>query len=671
MLLGKNGENVRDLIDSFRKNGYLPIDQIQVRQLDSEKKYLVVEGNRRVACLKWLQGRYIDEEYDLGNLDPGIFDKVPVVYYENADDAHHLILMGLKHISGNKKWPSINQAEFVRTLYIKHKMSRDDICDAIAIRPREFNRILNTLALIEKYKNSDYRDQFKSDQYSMFNEVIRSKNLRDWLNWDYYEYKLSGTSTNLERLFSWISTDEELFEEEEEKDDFEVKIKLEPVITRSSQIKELSKLVTDENALNNLDTTRNLTEATLTSDVLGKDKVKNAISIIGQEINTIFNISHHISDSDRADIEEQTNKLTGILELQKTQKLTIGSKKSYIFEKPTSHFSSLKLKNFKRIIEVEFSNLAQINIIAGINNAGKTTFLEAVSLLTALNSSREIVNLTRQRAKLITNKIEMPWFIDQISTCLLTARFNDTDISVNIQLEEDNSIDDQTYYLKTVTSKSQVGKEKLSSHTHFFEKYPQRTEGNLKSLCSSVFSSPFTGLDPELLKNCHEKSVRLGSKELIIDFIRQYIDTGVRNIELVTEGRFLVIHDNFNHSPDLSQFGEGMQRAFKIGLLFAGAQNGVVLIDELENAIHATLLPKLVKLIHDLSIKFNVQVFLTSHSKECIDAFVTNKDVPKDQISGYTLIEEEEKIECQYFSGERLEKLNELIDFDLRGGNKS
>ena len=126
-ILGKNGENVKDLIDSFRKNGFLPVDQIQVRQL-SNGKYLVVEGNRRVACLNYLQGRYDKEGYDLGNLDPIIFSRLPVVYYTDPNDIDHLVLMGLKHISGNKKWPTINQATLIRDLSEKYKMTPDDVC---------------------------------------------------------------------------------------------------------------------------------------------------------------------------------------------------------------------------------------------------------------------------------------------------------------------------------------------------------------------------------------------------------------------------------------------------------------------------------------------------------------------------------------------------------------
>ena len=45
--------DIKDLLESFKENGYLKIDNIIVRPLDdSKEQYLVVEGNRRITTLK-------------------------------------------------------------------------------------------------------------------------------------------------------------------------------------------------------------------------------------------------------------------------------------------------------------------------------------------------------------------------------------------------------------------------------------------------------------------------------------------------------------------------------------------------------------------------------------------------------------------------------------------
>jgi len=70
-------------VASFKKSGFLPVDQIQVAQIDAET-FKVIEGNRRIATLKFLKEEYEKRGNDIGNLNPEIFDNIPVVYYEGT-----------------------------------------------------------------------------------------------------------------------------------------------------------------------------------------------------------------------------------------------------------------------------------------------------------------------------------------------------------------------------------------------------------------------------------------------------------------------------------------------------------------------------------------------------------------------------------------------------------
>ncbi|HAT51214.1 MAG: AAA family ATPase [Nitrospirae bacterium] len=664
LILGKNNELVKDLIDSFKKNGFLPVDQIQVRKI-SDNKFLVIEGNRRVACLKLLQTQYDEKGYDLGALDPDIFSKLPVIYYKNADATHHLILMGLKHISGNKKWPAINQAELVRTLYFTHGVKGDDVCRSIGISRQEFNATLSTMALIDLYRESDYGDQFRSEQYSLFREVVRKPTLRTWLGWSDTERKV-GHSENLKRLFSWLSADD--MDEEDEPEDHVIGQgqKREAVLVKVSHIRELATIIEDENALSNLDTTRNLSEATLSSEALGKNKVQNAISLIGQEINQIFNNVHLVTDSDRSSIEVLSKKMSGVLEAGRFQEVSASSRNTYLMQPDHAvFFEKVTIERFRRLNKLSLDRFSQINLFAGINNSGKTTILEAIKILCSLNSPKDLIDLVRRRAKTPSEKVDMNWFVEQIPEIELSGVFSGNNISLRLK-SESAEVDDETFYLQSAVFDVCYGEE-WSSQTHFFEKYPPRTEGKIVSLCPSVFSSPFSGFDPELLATCHSASLKEGSKQTIIDFIKKNFDYGVVNIELDKYGRFTVVHDIISPNPDLTKFGEGLQRVFNLGLLFAAAKGGVVIIDELENAIHASILPELVRMIHQLAIQFNVQVFLSSHSKECIDAFINNKQMVGD-LSTFALVEKDGVIEAVHFSGEKMARLVELIDFDIRGG---
>ena len=95
---------------------------------------------------------------------------------------------------------------------------------------------------------------------------------------------------------------------------------------------------------------------------------------------------------------------------------------------------------------------------------------------------------------------------------------------------------------------------------------------------------------------------------------------------------------------------------------------GIVFLDEFETAIHNSLLILFTKFVQQLANTFNVQVFLTSHSKECIDAFVNN-NYRNDEISSFFLQNENTVIDAIYVDGNELKEYVDSIDFDLRGEN--
>ena len=202
----------------------------------------------------------------------------------------------------------------------------------------------------------------------------------------------------------------------------------------------------------------------------------------------------------------------------------------------------------------------------------------------------------------------------------------------------------------------------------FFDDRPRRTrfEGQ-HWLRRSAFTSPFSANHPETLARCNKESLEAGTKQRIIDFIRKHVDRGLRNIELVDRyNRFLVTHDDFDKAPDLAAFGEGVRRVFEIGLLCAGVRGGVLLVDEFENAIHTGLLMEFTRLVQDLAVELNVQVFLSTHSKEAIDAFILN-GYRTDDVVGYAISRTGDGVTARRYGGSRLQSLHDAVDFDLRG----
>ncbi|MFQ2767186.1 AAA family ATPase [Aeromonas caviae] len=666
LLCGDKNQNIQDLIDSFKANGYLRVDQILVRELD-DGGYLVVEGNRRTAALKFLYQEYEAKGIDLGKLNSDIFSLVPVVLYTDGDEVHHLTLMALKHISGNKKWGEWNQAQLLEALYKNHGLDEQEICRRIGISKVELRRSLRALSMVAEYKNSDYGDQFNESMFPIFRQAVRSAALKDWLAWDDNERKINN-SINRDFFFSLLSREPM----EEQEDDGSVGYGdkyYEPSITRRDDADILAKVISDDRALDYLKKTRDLYGAYRNSDLVFRERQEAAVKSLAGDINTLAQLS--INPQNLPELEGARGKLQSIIDRARASGLSGVEQKAVFRDRVDAHFTNIHVEQYRSLVDVDMAKLAKINIIAGINNAGKTSLLEAIYLLARQNDLDGLLEVMRRRGKVTTDQLDPEWMLEQLGdeTLLINGTFDEQSTNVEIQqlMEEDSSID-RTRYLGTVEIESQFSVNKLSSLNRIYKGQDRETHAdNIRLLCPVIFSSPFFFNEPHRYTGYYHKSVQSKALPEIFNFLRNNLLPTLEDIRLTDERqRFLVVDSQFPTGVDLSWYGEGLQRMFLLSLLFASAQHGVLLIDEFENALHYRLIEPFSRFIHFLAKKFNVQVFITSHSKECIDSFIMA--IPEiEDLSCHAIVNTNNGIQIRDFSGELFKKLLDAGDVDLRG----
>jgi len=341
----------------------------------------------------------------------------------------------------------------------------------------------------------------------------------------------------------------------------------------------------------------------------------------------------------------------------------------------TKHITDLKIINYKGLQNISIHKLNKINVFAGENNSGKTSLLEAVRLLIAQNDANDFLNLQQLRGKFSEGELNTSWVIDNVKSIEIEGEFgaenNFTQIKINPYREQNENINSANY-LGSVNFSGHFAGENYDSILRLFERggesYEISAKNGLHHLCAFAYYTPFAGYRNGKLYDAHAESTEKKYLPKIIKFLQASIDEDITNILLVEKNglkRFLVEHKQFDTAMDLVHFGDGLQNIFKTAMLFATAQNGIVLIDEMGTAIHYSLLTQYTKFIQQLAEAFNTQVFITSHSDECIDAFVDN-DYKNDDISMYNLEVDGGKVLCKYMSGNRFRELNELVGIDLR-----
>jgi hypothetical protein len=337
-------------------------------------------------------------------------------------------------------------------------------------------------------------------------------------------------------------------------------------------------------------------------------------------------------------------------------------------KKRQGHLSELTIERYRGLSGLQLLELRRINIMAGSNNSGKTSVLEAVYLLSQQHDVDALFEVMRRRARL--EELPPRWTYEYTPAgTRIKGRFDGMGAHLHITCERDESqLEDSSFYIGSITMGAVYGSQHQRSRTDLFSEGRNRATSRQGQhvLCKAVLSSPFSQHDPTVLAWLYERSVEAKTKEQLLEFLRRAVDEGLENIELSNEfKRFLVTHRSHERALDLSSFGEGMQRIFHVGLLISWAQDGLVLIDEFENAIHASLLVDFTGFLQRLAREFNTQIFLSTHSKECIDAFVYNGESLGD-VGYYSLKREPEGSRCEHVRAEELQSLLEAADVDIR-----
>jgi AAA15 family ATPase/GTPase len=660
-IVGKGNDNIKDLISSFTTNGFLDIDQIQVKA--EGEQYLVLEGNRRVATLKYLFDEY-SKGNDVGKLEEGDFKSINVVEIIGENPAQHLITMGLHHISGKKRWSAVNEAQLINDLIKKHGYSLEQVCQSLGITKYKLNRSRRTLYLIQQYKDSDFGDQFESNMYYMFETVISTPVIRDWIGWDDGYYKATNTH-NLDRFFSWISQLEEV---EIDREDNERKTIKEPIITQYRQIKELAEIINDPKALAQMEMSRSLTKAYAYSDAIGGGRVKDALNSLDGDIQLINNFQHYLTDEQSLQLIALKEKLDKLMPVNQALIQINDKKVGKYFDSVATQFTAFHIESYRKLSKIDVKHLSRVNLFAGGNNMGKTSILEAFYILSQLNNINAYLELERYRGKFVDD-FQAKWIDKNFTdTIELNGVFNGENTSVMLrnELTEDNI--EKLNYLSTIVAEAQANGDILTSNIHLFSNQsPEIRYSKSQILCQAAFTSPYR-YNSDLLHRAHSQAVREGYYDRIIQFIRSKLDSSIEKIELINDSgdsRFMVTTSRLSKPLDLTKYGEGLQRVFEIALFMGYCKNGILCIDEIDSALHKSLLIAFTQFIQEMAAEYNVQVFLSTHSKECIDAFVEN-EYPDDELTAYALTEENGRIVCRFLEGNKLKQLVQSINIDIR-----
>lgn len=172
--------------------------------------------------------------------------------------------------------------------------------------------------------------------------------------------------------------------------------------------------------------------------------------------------------------------------------------------------------------------------------------------------------------------------------------------------------------------------------------------GNINNIdeinCAYIPTTIFSGTD---LGTIWDSIVLTDQRELVYQAL-QIISEDFKELAFIanpnslnpiyrSRERLIIVKLNGQKPPiPLSSMGDGMLRILSLILNLISAKDGFLLIDEFENGLHYSIQPKVWTLIFKLAKDFNIQVFATTHSKDCVESF-SEEVLKNDEVEGVVI----------------------------------
>ncbi len=302
----------------------------------------------------------------------------------------------------------------------------------------------------------------------------------------------------------------------------------------------------------------------------------------------------------------------------------------------------LHVRSFRGLKELEVSPLSRINLVAGKNNAGKTTLLEAIFLLGSAGNPRVALNSHLIRLEpdtaVLTSISETVWTplffaLETDRSLVISGRHSSAGtMKLTVTLERAVTTEVRRSEDKGTLVRDQPG-DRVLKFTYVdpvagtLENEVRETANEVKFHQPNTYV-PFSGsiLQPRG-GNTKADAVRLGQLrkqkrgDLLVEALR-VVEPRLESIEdNASSGEPMIWVDiGLRELVPLPVMGAGMTHVTRVVLAAATVPGGVVLVDEIENGLHHSILPDVWRTVGNVAKQFNVQVFATTHSFECVEA---------------------------------------------------
>jgi hypothetical protein len=339
-------------------------------------------------------------------------------------------------------------------------------------------------------------------------------------------------------------------------------------------------------------------------------------------------------------------------------------------EANTGMIRSVRIAGYRGLRKFSMDGLRRINLLVGKNNAGKSSVLEAFYLLSTAGSPATIWQLLMRRGEIFTEQplqgrgvqpeteIRHLFYSHEIKigSTLSIATYNGSpNRELTFQIGEVGS--DPNFALFSQLSPSEGG---LAPQFGLITKgtpapmspaIPLNARGNLRqdvmqmalnvsiskganSAIGSAGNTPASRyINAESLAIAEVQAafseIALTPREEPVIRALKFIQSDIDRMAIAqgpffaaagwpVRGGLKVKLKDVDEPVPIGSLGEGIWRMLALAISLSKAQGGVFLIDEIDTGLHYSVMEKMWRFVAESAREFEVQVFATTHSLDCV-----------------------------------------------------
>lgn len=312
----------------------------------------------------------------------------------------------------------------------------------------------------------------------------------------------------------------------------------------------------------------------------------------------------------------------------------------------------LKIQNFRCFKDFSIGPMSRINLFSGKNNVGKTALLEALWLLRGYDNPEVGIRIDGfrgiDRFKLEELMKTLFRFFDQKDPIKISADSPQNHVreltisareqrTTRISMAGEELDGDKTKFsapgiaAEAVNRKNRTeisfdfidpGGNKTTSTAYIDKNEIQFVKADRPAKNPGVFLPAGMREDQNTLAERFSDLALEKKQRKVIDVLKN-VEPCLKDltIQVRAHGPMIFADIGKDKLMPLPLLGDGISRLMSIVLAIPMAGDGILLVDEIENGLHWSVMTDIWRSIAQLAHHYNTQIFAATHSWECISSF--------------------------------------------------